>query len=275
MIITYLLLRLIRHFLPEQLVRWMVHRNIVLKAGLETRDPSRAIQRYITALCARGISITDSHILIFGYGGNLAVAIGLLEAGCGHVTVCDHIAPTDISQTVTISQQFPKYFYHSNNRVLPNPEWITTYHGDIRNLYKGVNLGPFDIILSNSVFEHLDDVRGISQALSRLLKPTGCILGFVDLRDHFFNYPFEMLCYPDKTWQRYLNPSSNLNRWRSWQYEQTLSQHFNSLQIEILSTNIPAYMLVKKRIQTKYISGIDEKDAATLISIFGQQPITD
>jgi len=270
-----MLLRCIRHFLPEKIIRWMMHRNIVLEAGLESRDPSRATQRYISALSARDTSITNSDILIFGYGGNLAVAIGLLEIGCKHVTVCDHIAPVEKHQNDSIRQQFPKYFINKNNPELPNPDWITVFHGDICNLPQDLLLGPFDIILSNSVFEHLDDVEGIMKALSRLLKPSGCMFGLVDLRDHYFKYPFEMLCYPDKIWQKYLNPSSNLNRWRPWQYQQSLSKYFRNVKVDILTTNIPAYLQVKERIQPQYIRGDIENDAATLISIFGKQPVTD
>jgi len=270
--LPYILLRVIRHFLPESLVRWMLHRNLVIEAGLETRDPAQAVARYLEALTARGVSVADAHILIFGYGGNLAVAIGLLEAGCGHITVCDHIAPTEKHENDLLRQRFPRYFQPDAETARPNPQWITAYHGDIKTIPAETTLGPFDIILSNSVFEHLDDVAGISLALSRLLKAGGCMLSFVDLRDHYFKYPFEMLCYSERVWRGFLNPSSNLNRWRVWQYEQALGTHYRKLTVEILASNLAEYRKASPRIRAEFKQGDAARDAALRILVFGQQP---
>jgi len=57
-------------------------------------------------------------------------------------------------------------------------------------------------------------VEGITRALARLTRPGGMHLHYVDMRDHFFKYPFEMLTYSKQTWQSWLNPTSNLNRYR-------------------------------------------------------------
>ena len=45
-------------------------------------------------------------------------------------------------------------------------KWIKAYHGDIRSIPDTERLGPFDLIVSSSVYEHLDDVDGITAALS-------------------------------------------------------------------------------------------------------------
>jgi hypothetical protein len=44
-----------------------------------------------------------------------------------------------------------------------------------------------------------DQVHSTQAALTR---PDGLHLHFVDLRDHFLKYPFEVLCYSEGVWKR-------------------------------------------------------------------------
>ena len=103
--------------------------------------------------------------------------------------------------------EYSQYLESKANLVVPKPELITVFHGDIRTVPDSIRLGPFDLIISSSVYEHLDDVDGITAALSRLLKPSGHFVAYIDLRDHFFKYPFEMLCYSTTIWKKWLNPN--------------------------------------------------------------------
>src|SRR6185436_21002867 len=64
--LSYLVPRVIRHFLPEKLVRALLLRNIIIKPGLETSDPDAAVQRSVRTLPG---TLKGKRILIFGYGG--------------------------------------------------------------------------------------------------------------------------------------------------------------------------------------------------------------
>lgn len=70
-----------------------------------------------------------------------------------------------------------------------------------------------DIVLSNSVLEHVGDPASLIRDLGRVLSPSGVMLHAVDYRDHFFKYPYHFLLFSRATWDRWLNPG-DLPRWR-------------------------------------------------------------
>lgn len=74
-----------------------------------------------------------------------------------------------------------------------------------------------DLILSTSVLEHLRAPEVVLDESLRILKPGGWMIHLVDLRDHFFRYPFEMLKYSPRMW-KFLTTrcggSGYQNRWR-------------------------------------------------------------
>ena len=52
---------------------------------------------------------------------------------------------------------------------------------------------PVDLVFSNSVLEHVDDVAGTVANLARVTARRGQNFHFIDLRDHVFKHPFEEL----------------------------------------------------------------------------------
>lgn len=268
--LKYLLPRIVRHFLPEKMVRFLLRRSLIIKPGLETRSPFEAAERYISALSQSGFEIKDKNVLVFGYGGSYAVACALLKAGAGHVTLCEKEAPPDDRRNQALMAEFSKYLFETNGFVGPNPAFISLVQGDIRIILKG---SRFDAVLSTSVFEHLDDVEGITQTLANLTKPEGTQLHYVDLRDHFFKYPFEMLCYSPQVWYGWLNPSSHHNRWRLPQYESLFRSLFMDVEIEVLDRDLDAFEMARPRIRSEFLSGDPQVDAVTLIKILAKNPL--
>lgn len=266
---AYIIPRVIRHFLPDSLVRFLLRRSLIIRPGLETRSPFEAADRYIEAMNEEGFSILDKKILVFGYGGSYAVACMLLKKGAAHVTLCEKEAPPDDRRNQALLVEFSQYLMEKEGKVSPNPDFITLAQGDIRKILTG---SEFDIILSTSVFEHLDDVEGITRALERLTSPQGIHLHYVDLRDHFFKYPFEMLCYSAKTWYGWLNPTSHHNRWRLPDYQRLFSSLFDQSKIIVLERDYPAFQKIVHRIHPEFISGDAEIDAVTLIKIMAKIP---
>jgi hypothetical protein len=122
------------------------------------------------------------------------------------------------------------------------------------------------------VYEHLDDVEGITRALARLTCTGGIHLHYVDLRDHYFKYPFEMLTYSKHTWQRWLNPTSNLNRYRIPDYRRAFEQSFERVEIQVLASDPVAYEKAHKRIRPEFNSGDMQIDTATLIRVIAFNP---
>jgi SAM-dependent methyltransferase len=271
--LPYLIPRLIRHFLPEKVVRTLLLRNIIIQPGLETNNPFAAVQRYVDVLSKRGLSLEGKRVLVFGYGGRFDIGFGILKAGAAHVILCDKYAPPDDAHNHRTFAAEQRYFVAENKELRPRPEWMTLLEADIRDVYASGKMEPVDIVISSSVYEHLDDVEGITRALAGLTKPDGIHIHYVDLRDHFFKYPFEMLRYSEKTWRRWLNPSSNHNRYRLWDYRRAFQACFEQVEIHVLTREDEAFRQLLPRIRPEFVSGNMEEDAVGLIQVLASQPL--
>ena len=271
--LKYLIPRLIRHFMPESMAHFIKKRGWIIKAGLETREPLAASTRYQKELAEAGCSLNGKRILLFGYGGRFAVACALLDAGAGHIVLCEYNLQPDHRFNRNLLNKYGRYLDFNKGKLVPNTTYITLAHGDIRTLAKNRQIESVDVVLSNSVFEHLDDVPGITNALASLTHQDGLHLHFIDLRDHYFKYPFEMLCYSERIWQNWLNPSSNLNRLRLWHYQQIFSENFKEVNISILANDVEKFSIAKPRLQPEYISCDITNDSAMVIKVLAFRPI--
>ena len=271
--LPYLIPRLIRRFLPEKLVRTLLLRNIIIHPGLETDNPFAAVKRYVDVLSERGLSFQGKRVLVFGYGGRFDIGFGLLKAGAVHVILCDKYAPPDEAHNAQMFAAEKKYFLAETNGLRPRPEWITMLEADIRDVQATRPIEPVDFVLSSSVYEHVDDVEGITRALATLTKPDGIHIHYVDLRDHFFKYPFEMLRFSENIWRRWLNPSSNHNRYRLWNYRKAFEACFEKVQIEVLSREEEAFRKLLPRIRPEFVSGNLEEDAVGVILVIASKPL--
>lgn len=272
--LSYLLPRLARHFLPERLVRALLLRSVIIRPGLETSDPFAAVQRYVDVLSGRGESFRGKRVLVFGYGGRFDLGFGLLKEGAAHVILCDKYARPDEVHNRRMFAAEANYFVVGNRGVRPRPEWMTLLESDIRELQSSGVIEPVDIVLSSSVYEHLDDVEGITRALASLTKPDGIQVHFVDLRDHFFKYPFEMLRFSESQWRGWLNPSSNHNRYRLWDYRRAFESCFGQVEIEILDREPEAFQRVQPHLRPEFISGRLDDDSVTLIRVIASKPLS-
>jgi hypothetical protein len=270
--LPYLIPRLVRHFLPEKLVRTLLLRNIIIHPGLETDNPLAAVKRYVEVLSERGLSFQGQRVLVFGYGGRFDIGFGLLKAGAAHVILCDKYAPPDEAHNQRMFASEEKYFLMGKAGLRPRPEWITLLEADIRDAQATKQIEPVDFVISSSVYEHVDDVEGITRALAKLTKPDGLHIHYVDLRDHYFKYPFEMLRFSETTWRTWLNPSTNHNRYRLWNYRDAFKSCFAQVEIKILTREEDAFRKLLPRIRPEFISGNLEEDAVGVILLIASKP---
>jgi SAM-dependent methyltransferase len=261
--LDYVALRVVRRFLPNRVVHLLLHRGFIIQPGIETRAPAAAIRRFLDAINAAGETVVGRRILIFGYGGRFDVAVELLRAGARHVVLVDPYAapvPLRAAQAAAVSP----FLQASGSRAVPDPEWLTVVHAPLRQ-YLSSGGTPVDMVLSNSVLEHVNDVAGAVRDLARVTAPGGQHFHFIDLRDHFFSYPFEMLCHSERTWRRFLNPGSNLNRLRVWDYERLFSSSFPRVTVQVRYSDLPAFRAARPRIRPEFLSGDEGRDAVTQI----------
>jgi len=262
----YIIARTIRKWIPDRFFHFLMSKEIGVKAGLETTAPEQALSQYLNVLTENSFSLKDKKCLIFGYGGNFGLGCLLLEQGATHVILADKYAHPDHGRNLTLLPRYAKYLEQQENTVVPRPEYITLHHADIQTLNFAV-----EIVLSSSVLEHVTDIENIIFSLSKLTDYQGIQIHFVDLRDHFFKYPFAMLCYSENTWRRWLNPSSHLNRLRMKDYQQFFNKYFTHVEITVLEKNIPAFEQVHSHIRAEFLTGRVENDAATQILIVAKK----
>jgi SAM-dependent methyltransferase len=265
--LIYLFLRVSRHFLPEKITRTLLRSGIFIKPGLETREPRRAAIRYQADLAEQGITIQGKHILVFGYGGRFAIGVELLRLGAAHVTLTDLFAPPDDRRNDYLLPEFGEYLERVDGQVQPKTKYLTLLHGDIRAAAAGFKDRLLDGVVSTSVYEHLGDVDGITAALASTLKPGGFFIAYIDLRDHYFKLPFEMLCYEEKVWEKWLNPTSNLNRYRMRDYRRVFERHLPGFVMDVTESSPDQFARVKARIRPEFLSGDDKEDAVTQIRV--------
>ncbi len=270
--IQYLSLRLARHFIPESIARFLLKHRWIIRPGLESSDPLAAVEQYMKALAQYGRSIKGQRVLVFGYGGRFAVGVELLKQGASHVVLCDHFVLLDQERNLELLSKYGDYLLVENNEIMPRPEYITLRHGDIRDAKVQAEIPAVDLVLSTSVYEHLDDVNGITAALAKLSAPQGTHLHFVDLRDHYFKYPFEMLAYSQSQWRNFLNPTSNLNRFRLTNYREVFNTYFQKVDIAVLKRQEDEFRLARSRIRPEFLSGDETVDSVTLIHVFAESP---
>ena len=92
----------------------------------------------------------------------------------------------------------------------------------------GLPVASVDAVFSSSVLEHLRDPDGVLRECSRIVRPGGFMINVVDMRDHFFRYPLEMLKYSQAGWERLTTSSGGSgyqNRWRIGRWIDALAGH--------------------------------------------------
>lgn len=269
--LAYLALRLIRHYLPSTIIHKLLRAGVFIQPGLETRHPQAAANRYSEALEQQRKTLKNKRILILGYGGYLGLGDALLKMGAKHVTLLDPYARSYARENFRLASESNPYIARVGNKISPNPEYLTLHHKPI-NEVRLESQERVDIVLSSSVYEHLMRPLEVTKTLAQWTNADGSHVHYIDLRDHFFRYPFEMLCYSEATWKKFLNPASHLNRFRIWDYEGVFQQYFDMVEFEIVEHDFHAYRNSAHRIRQEYISGVESSDAATKIIVFASLP---
>lgn len=267
----YVIPRMIRRHLPSRVVHWAKGMRLGIEPGLETRQPGAAADRYEERLHTLGKEFRGMKILILGYGGHYGLAVELLERGAKHIFLLDPYANPDHRANLRLAGDSCSYLNIEGNLVLPREEWITLIREEVDH-HNFAQYDPIDLVFSWSVLEHISSLDQTIQALSKFTSSEGNHIHFVDVRDHFFKYPFEMLCYSEKVWRRYLNPPSNLNRLRVWDYEALFSRYFNHVEIEILKQDLDSFNKAKTRVRAEFLSGDESRDSASRVLITASQP---
>ncbi|MEW5871975.1 MAG: methyltransferase domain-containing protein [Chloroflexota bacterium] len=272
MFFKYTLPRLIRRFIPTPIFRLMLHQQWFLLSGAETRIPRFAFERYQRTVLAAGHTLQGKRVMVFGYGGTYVLGCMLLQAGAAHVVLCDKYTSPDDYYNKNLLPEFSQYLTQNAGRIAPKPEYLTVLRMDVCELAESADFRPVDLIFSSSVLEHLDDVDHTIQALAAITHPDGLNLHFINLQDHLFRYPFQMLTYSEESWRKWLNPPSNLNRFRVPAYLSVFEKHFGHVDSAITQRDLKAFEQIRPDILPEFLTGDDQVDSATRLQVLASQP---
>jgi SAM-dependent methyltransferase len=204
--IEYVSLRMARRFLftervANRLAAWLPYYT----PSANERHPEHIVATYADALAKAAEDLSGKHVLEVGAGRTNAVGYGLVARGCRSAVLLEPFIDFDRTRDEAVRK--------ANAMLAPvDPASVTR----TRN-FGDVPSASVELVLSNSVLEHVSDPSEFFSSCLRVLSEKGAVLHMVDYRDHFFKYPYAFLTYSEATWNRWLNPG-DLPRWRIYDH---------------------------------------------------------
>mgnify|MGYP000100214501 CR=1 FL=1 len=206
--------------------------NIINRIRKVTGTGSATIDHDITALVAyyksvfdkytRCLEATDPHlsyvkktIVELGPGDTIAIALFFLAYGAARVFCYDRFKLiTDINKNSAIARSILHILPEKQKQELQkiisfnkkgHVEWDTnrlTYLLHTEHLSQ-IAKSSVDIIVSNAVLEHVQDLENLFATMSYVMKPGGLMVHAADLGSHglHFKTPLDFLTMPDKLWR--------------------------------------------------------------------------
>lgn len=200
--LEYVSLRLVRRFLlseklTNRIAAWLPY----YRSSVNETSPESIVAAYQSALQASGVALENLCVVEAGAGRTNVVAYGLAAAGAKHVCAMEPFVRFDTALDGNLLR-----------RCYPNSQGLREKVARATS-FDELPEESIDLVVSNSVLEHVGDVDRFFADCHRVLRPGGVMVHLVDYRDHFFKYPYAFLTFDDSTWSRWLNPG-DLPRWR-------------------------------------------------------------
>ncbi len=198
----YIALRLVRRFVfsertANRFARWLPY----YAPNQNELHPEEIVSRYTRFLRTEGLTLHGQNVLEVGAGRTNLVGYGLIAAGATSATLLEPYVAFDTKRDKELQGSHTQFAAVNSTLV-----------SRVQN-FAEVEPRSVDILLSNSVLEHVRDLASFFKGCKRVLAANGVMLHLVDYRDHFFKYPYGFLTFSADTWRRWLDPG-DLPRWR-------------------------------------------------------------
>jgi SAM-dependent methyltransferase len=278
--LPYLLLRLLRRSLPS----FLSYRLL----SPDSRAPGRFMRtglRYLELLKEREVGVAGALVVETGPGTYSPAGLALLKAGARKIILQEpFLRAPDMHRLRGLVKEYWEFL---EDKFPAGPSWETLFQGAAYHPSRvqlgrapaqatGLPENSVDIILSCSVLEHIRDIAAVFKEQHRILKPGGRLLHLVDLRDHFFRYPFEMLTFSRSFWEGVLTRpnrgSGYQNRLRAEDYAGLLqATGFADIRVDIRESDPVNYLRIKPRLHSDFKGRKDEMMAATAIILHAKK----
>lgn len=204
--VFYVVLRLMRRhlFTDGFLSRWGKWIPL-FSSNMNQASPVPIVDLYESLGRRAGIRLSGQTVLEIGSGETNSTGYEIMARGSrrywGFEPYLQLNGPLDRRKKWEVSHRHPQRDPMNLDRVRR-----------IRSL-ETLSAKSIDVVVSHCVLEHVKDMDTLVQRLARVLKGHGCMIHYVDYRDHFFQYPYHFLLFSNNIWSRLLNPGS-LPRYR-------------------------------------------------------------
>ncbi len=251
----YITLRLLRRFLFRNgLLARVPFLLPYYKPSENETSPSLIVDRYIELCASKGLDLLTLSILEIGPGRTNSVGFEFMMRGARSYRGFEPLAPfaaradekmrRSIQDRCGLSATFP---FAAANRV---------------KSLDAIEEKSIDVVLSNSVLEHVQDLPALIVGLKRILRHNGSMVHIVDYRDHFFKYPFHFLLFSPEQWHRFLSPG-DLTRQRLRDHVKAFTEQ--GFRVEVLDReyDFSSFSKVKGRIHKSFVDYTEDELAVT------------
>lgn len=178
----------------QRLVFWRYYTS-----DIERLD--NAFEKMVAVFNEQNISISGKKILELGPGNSRIMGYNLLMHGATEVFLLDKYPRIQKSHRQQRYEDEEIIYLAKKYTQAPPSHRLQLLTGDICTRHPG----QVDLIISNSVLEHIRNLDETIGCMAALLNEGGYMYHTIDLRDHFnFATPFLFYKYEEDTWNRYL-----------------------------------------------------------------------
>ena len=257
----YVALRLFRRLTPAPLAYWLLSNDF--------RNPFgylKSAEGYLDAVIEAGFDLRGRTVVEIGAGSRSPAGLALLMAGAARVYLQEPFLRP--APAALLRERVQTLFTALRNRPGLIPLSAPLWKDDDLNpefarwLEAPADKTPLpdasvDLFVSTSVLEHIRDIAAVFQEEFRLLKPGGGLLHRVDLRDHIFRWPFEMLTFSVFVWENILTTPGKgggyQNRFRIDDYERLLQNTgFTDVRVQTVRSDREGFERIRKRLPSMY-----------------------
>lgn len=272
--LKYIIARTLRRQVSSDMFFLMMQAGLfrLTRNGAE-RTPDQCFAHWNNLLSGQKFKLDGASVMEIGSGRYARFGVHLLAAGAADVTLIDLYATPldDPAHRSTLEKDCTSIGF----RFSDIQDKLEVIRGDVIDLQLCRLMGQKDLVISEAMLEHVKDPHQVLARCLEWLKPGGVTCHIIDLRDHYFRYPFEMLTFSDHTWETWLNPKGgfHLNRWRVPDYLCAMNEvGFVNVGYEFLVRDPDGLEKVLPRLDRKFSDIAKDVLSVQVMILYGEKP---
>ena len=255
--IEYITLRILRKFIVKE--RFINKYKKFIPYYLPSQNelsPSPIVDKYWGYCNLKNVSLLSKNILEIGNGSTNSTGYEIVGRWNAYYYGYEPFAELNIALDRKLYEDIKmKYKTLKKNNIMR-----------IKNL-EDIQSNSIDLILSNSVLEHVNNIDSLFVSLKRILKDDGCMIHIVDYRDHFFKYPFHFFQFSERAWNSFLNPG-DLPRWRIFHHINFFKKYGFIVDIICQEYDEQSFSFIEKKLHTDFTNYTKKELSVTAAVLF-------